>query len=267
LTDLQLIDTLEGYKKIIMIMEKKMKNKGLSLLMASLVGFFGAINAVNTMAIPPQARVNTFPVQPQAFSSNYKEERMDPYYSNTESGMRHKLYWLDAYNPNYCLLIKDFPFDYYIAVLKDHIAVLERKIELKDDKSKNKNMRWGVVFAGLSALSLCGVYGAYCHICRINPNIDLLEAKVVSAIFPGFFSLLTGFEATGCFYKASYHEERLARRLRRDKRILATLEKQKTALDAKKLGNSVDNAINSVGTGITSVVDHVVQAFNAPVGK
>lgn len=248
-------------------MRKKMKSKILSLLMTFLVGGFGAIDAVNTGIVQPQVCVNTFAVQPQVFSQSYKEERVDPYYSSTESGMRHKLYWLDAYNPNYCLLIKDFPFDYYIAVLKDHITVLERKIELKDDKSKNKNMKWGAVFAGLSALSLCGGYGMYCRICRINPSIDPLEAKVIPAIFSGFFSSLTGLIAKDLFYKASHHEERLAKRLKRDKRILATLEKEKAALDAQKLGKSVDNAINSVATGITSVVDHVVQAFNAPAGK
>ena len=162
------------------------------------------------------------------------------YYSQSlpnERNFRKRLYWLDQHNPHYFLLdsFQD-DFDYYIAVLTDHINVLENKIVRQKSKFKSMAMVRGVVYSALSALSGAGAYYSYTTRNNINRWPSSQDA-VSSAVWVGLTGTMFAAIAGTQFYKAYYHAERLSARLERDKRILADLKREKAAKHLKDLAS------------------------------
>lgn len=148
-----------------------------------------------------------------------------------EKNFRRRLYWLDLHNPHYYLLdsFQD-DFDYYIAVLTDHIVVLENKIAAQTSKFKSMGMVRGVGFSALSAL--CGV-GSYCS--YTGTIWRQSQKEVNSTVGLGIMTAMFATVAANQWYKVYRHAERLVERLERDKRILDILKREKAAKHLKDM--------------------------------
>src|SRR5579863_3579340 len=156
----------------------------------------------------------------------------DPYYYNDDLGydhhhyehclpsernLRRQLYWLYLYNPR-ILEIKDFPVDYFIDTLTDHIKVLEHKIAAKQTGLRSGAMVRGTIFAAFAAVWGYAAHEAYkksLHHAEEFGSVVILSA--VSAIL----ATLAGTQ----FDRVYRHAERLVERLERDKTICAVLER------------------------------------------
>lgn len=215
-----------------------MKNRIVVLLLASLVG---VIEANVPCAVAAQPRV----CSSAESNSGINEVRCQASILS-EANMRQKLYLLDASNPRY-YLIKDFPFDYYIAVLKDHIKVLEDKIALNEDGAKSSAARKFGVSAGITAL--CGGMGVY----SFYNTIESLD-KMLIMVSCGGFSVLFGLLTKDYFHKALSYAERLVQRLERDKRILAILQAEKAAQQANNIAQeAAAQVIEAVKTVLNDI--------------
>jgi hypothetical protein len=166
-------------------------------------------------------------------------------------------------------MLDDFrkDFDYHIANLLGHIKVLEDKIVQKKNGLRSSAILRGTLTSVLSVL--CG-YGAYtCNNYRKLAKLDLMEAPFLRAIGSqnmmnaslgfGLMSALLAMVAAQNFDKAYRYAERILERLERDKRILALLEKEKSA---KK--NETDNVSQAAMELINSLIS-VVTNFSQPV--
>jgi hypothetical protein len=194
-----------GYIKLYYNYGEDVKNKVLGLLLIACVGAISANDTQLALSICAGADLSM---------KNEKDGRLV-----SEKEMRGRLYWQDAYNPHYYLL-KDFPFDYYIAILSDHITYLENQISLQKSGFTSNAMLEGVICGSSSVLM-----GYLTYIMHLRALAD--QQHIYSdSIIPLTCS-------TQRFHKASYYAERLIQRLERDKRILATLEKGKASLIAK----------------------------------
>ncbi|HLW73407.1 MAG TPA: hypothetical protein VKR54_05155 [Candidatus Babeliales bacterium] len=143
----------------------------------------------------------------------------------SEKNLRKRLYWLDQHNPHYFLL-DDFQddFNYYIAVLTDHIKVLENKISQQKNGLSSMAMLRGLGFDAFS--TLCG-FGAYYGYKIKKDNAAGLYCGIMSAIF--------GVAAVKNYYKVWRYAERLIARLERDKRILVDLKREKAAKEVREM--------------------------------
>jgi hypothetical protein len=146
-----------------------------------------------------------------------------------EKNFRKRLYWLDQYNPYYFLLdsFQD-DFDYCIAVLTDHIKVLENKIAQQASKFKSMAMLRGIVFSGLSTLCGAGAYQSY----KTKDNYSVWGSSynaIDSVVWLGITTAMFAATAGTQFYKVYCYSERLIARLERDKRILDVLKREKVA--------------------------------------
>jgi hypothetical protein len=162
----------------------------------------------------------------------------------SEKEMRRRLYWQDVYNPHYYLL-KDFPFDYYIAILSDHITYLENQISLQKSGLKSNAMLDGALSATASACMGYVTYAFY-----VIDSQDKVPGYMIPVVTMGGFATFCALVAAQRFHKASCYAERLVQRLDRDKRILATLKKAKTGLIVKKVDDVVDNVVSWVSDKI-----------------
>lgn len=155
----------------------------------------------------------------------------------SEKNLRKRLYWLDKNNPHYFLLdsFQD-DFDYYIAVLTDHIAVLENKVAQQKSKFKSMAMVRGIGFSVFSALLGYGSYRSYAT--RDNAVWFSAHEAVQTSVSLGIMTAIFGTVAGIEFYKAAHYTERLVARLDRDKRILSDLKREKAAKNQKALMNA-----------------------------
>lgn len=149
-----------------------------------------------------------------------------------EKNFRKRLYWLDVHNPHYYLL-DDFQddFDYYIAVLTDHIVVLENKILQQTSKFRSTAMVRGIGYSALSALFGAGSY--YSYITRNDVRWLGSQEAVNSSVGLGLMTAMFTAVAATQFYKVYRHAGRLIERLERDKRILDVLKQAKAAKQLK----------------------------------
>ena len=146
-----------------------------------------------------------------------------------EKNLRKRLYWLDKHNPYYFLLdsFQD-DFDYYIAVLTDHIKVLENKIAQQASKFKSTAMVRGMALSGISTLCGAGAYQSYKtkdNYFVWGPSYRAIDSVVWLGIATAMFAATAGTQ----FYKVYRYAERLMARLERDKRILDVLKREKAA--------------------------------------
>lgn len=189
-----------------------------------------------------------------------------------EKNFRKRIYWLAEHNP-YFYKLDDFQkdFDYYIAVLDNHIKTLESKIALKKNGLTSSAMRKATVASMLSALSgyaTCYflllrneiMQGAYHDAMRRglqqSKTADLMLTSVMFGLVSACFAALAGNQ----FYKASRYGERLLERLERDKNLLVVLEQEKIEFDSKKSNNdfvvnaAVSNIVNAIVVGLNNVL-------------
>lgn len=157
--------------------------------------------------------------------------------SPSAKNFRERLYWLDKYNPRYYLL-EDFQkdLDYSIAILADHIQVLEDKIIQQKSKLKSMTMVRAAIFSVLSIFSAQISFLAYKF--RKDKELCLSSNEAIAgSVFYGALTALFTTAAVIQFKRIFYYAERLRERLERDKRILNILKKEKAAKSFKGGGN------------------------------
>lgn len=173
-----------------------------------------------------------------SFAQNgaYLYAKNEGYYQSlpNEKNLRKRLYWLDQHNPYYFLL-DDFQddFNYYIAVLTDHIKVLENKILQQKSGLSSMGMLRGVGFSALS--TLCGSGAYYSYKTRNEVAWQGSQGAITTGVYCGIMSAVFAVAAVTKFYKVSQYVERLIARLERDKRILADLKREKAAKELKEM--------------------------------
>ncbi len=200
-----------------------MKNAFLAVVLTSFVGTAAAHNHTGYL---------TFNFDSGCANSYYN----DPYYSNEYSGydhhhyqhclpsarnLRRQLYWLYLYNPR-ILEVQNFPVDYFIDLLNDHIRVLEHKIAVKTTGLKSGAMLRGTLLAAFTAVwGMCthDTYKKY-----LKGSEPFAPVVMLSAV-TGLLATLAGTQ----FDRVYRHAERLIERLERDHKIRAFLEQIKAA--------------------------------------
>lgn len=219
-----------------------MKIKLFSLLLF-LTGFIQANFNNDTLLLSQNAaNFHAMNMAQMAATNAAQQYAIDEYYQQllpSEKNFRRRLYWLDKNNPRYCLL-DGFQenIDYYIAVLTDHIKVLEDKIAQKRNGLISRSMLRATAFSALSIL--CGVGAYYIHKTRPTSTknkqmLDLFEG--LALIHLGIPIALFSAAAIGQFKRVLNYTERLMERLARDKRILDVLKREKAAKVLKSSAN------------------------------
>lgn len=191
-----------------------MNNKLLAVLLIGSVGFAVAHCHAGYTSLNFNPCYISNDDDPSSYSSEY-------YGLPTEKQSRRQLYWLYAYNPR-TLELANFPIDYFIANLTDHIKSLESKIvEQRTGLTSNAMLR-GVILSIFSAL--CGriTYDSYKK--GLNNSEAVGECIMLSAV-SAFLATIAGTQ----FDRVRRYTERLVGRLERDKNIRDVLEQIKTA--------------------------------------
>lgn len=157
----------------------------------------------------------------------------DPYYFNDHSGseyhhygqclpsekyLRRQLYWLYNYNPR-SLELHDFPVDYFINTLTDHIKVLENKIAQKNSGLRSNAMLRGTLFSAFSAVWGYVAYESYLKSLKAGSQ-DTIGGVVILSSVTALLAALGGQQ----FDRVYRYAERLLERLDRDKEIRGALE-------------------------------------------
>jgi hypothetical protein len=226
-----------------------MKNRFLSVLLIVLSG--AIVNAKNNSG--DQAIVALAQTGTQLYLAKQEHEGHLP----TEKNYRKELYWLTKNNPLFYKLDRfEKNLSYYIAVLTDHIKVLEGKIILKENGLNSSGMRSGAVVSVLSLLSASASASFFNYskmmsdpICSQECMTAAISLGIVSAAFAGI--------AGAQFYKVSRYAQRLIERLERDKKILKDLEQEKAELDIKKANETaekVNNGLNALVEAFTTAI-------------
>lgn len=170
-----------------------------------------------------------------------QEIRQEYYLS--ERAARHELYYNDIHNPHHYKL-KDFNFDYSIAIIQDHIKVLENKVLEGKTYLDSRGLRIGSVIACFSAFM-----GYNSYKCHTRGDEGFLGLGIMAGVL-----------ATGAgiqFYKVSRYAERLIERLQRDRRILAKLYEEKAISEKSKLDYVNQAAVNAVA-GVVAAIANVI---------
>jgi hypothetical protein len=139
----------------------------------------------------------------------------------SERYWRRQLYWLYNHNPR-SLEIKDFPLDYFISTLTDHIKVLEHKIVQKRSGLRSNAMFKGTFFSAISALWGYVAYDAYKQSLKKGSQDSIAGVIMLSSV-AAILAALAGTQ----FDRAYRYVERLFERLERDREIRAVLERIK----------------------------------------
>ena len=223
-----------------------MKNRFLIVVLASL---FGAINAHDSAE---QLTVALAQTGAELYLAHQAHEKS----LASAKNYRKRLYWLFENNPLFYKLDgfqKDL--DYYIALLTDHITILERKIILKENGLRSSGMRSGALGSAISIA--CGAASYICFAQSKKLSIDAGQGFMIGAVNFGLVSALFAAVGGNQFYKISRYQERLIERLERDKKILAVLQKEKSELNAKKASDTaekVNNGLNAIVAAVTTAI-------------
>lgn len=218
-----------------------MKNKILALLLAVSMG---ALKAQNDDAA--QLAVALAKVGVEGYIANQEYQASLP----SEKNYRRQLYWLLKNDP---LFYKrgDFKkdFEYSVAIIKNHIEVLQNKIASNQNGLKSNGMYAGIATSALSTLSGVAVYyflnerkaiqaGGESLLATKRKSEETLDMMMFSVSF-GLVSVATAALAAQKFYKVYRYQARLIERLERDKQLLVILEEEKAGLDKDKKENDV----------------------------
>lgn len=147
-------------------------------------------------------------------------------YLPSERYLRRQLYWLYRHNPR-SLELKNFPVDYFIRLLTDHIKVLENKIAQKKNGLRGNAMIRGTICTAFSLLWGYAAYSSYGKRLSDSSQDTIGEVMILSTV-SAFLALLAGTQ----FDRVYRYAERLLERLDRDKQIRAALETIKFSLDS-----------------------------------
>jgi len=198
-----------------------MKSKILIILLST---FFSVVKADNisshVIVVTTQCGTN---VQLQ------EEEQREKVFFRSEKYFRRGLYWMEKYNPLFFKLHKvRKDIDYYIAILTEHIKLLENKIMLRQNGLHSNAMFVGILISLFSTLLACTSYKTF----QDSRGLDLDKSQegMIGAVILGVTSTVFALVAGNEFYKVYRYAERLIGRLERDTRILAILEREKAAL-------------------------------------
>jgi hypothetical protein len=199
-----------------------MKNKVLAIVLTSFMG---------TAAAHFHTGYITFDTNPY-YSAPYHHSSYDyndPDYGHhhceqclpSERNLRTQLYWLYEYNPR-ALEIQNFPVDYFIDTLTDHIKVLEHKIA-----ANKSGLRSGAMLRGTILAAFTAAWGHVTHDTYKN-FVKGSEPFGAVAMLGAVTAVLATIAGTQ-FDRVYRHAERMVERLERDKKILAVLEQIKAS--------------------------------------
>lgn len=224
-----------------------MKNKFLALLLTSMVVSVSAHYHSSHLAVSFDQDV----YQCYGDQNHYCSDRFLP----SERCLRRQLYWLYRYNPH-CLELVNFPIDYFITVLAEHIKTLEIKIVEKESGLYSNAMLRGTA---LSSFATLWGYCAYDSYIKRASSADP-QGAVISTVILGAATTLLAAIAGSQFHKVYRHDERLVGRLERDKQILAALEKIKASRDGS-VGTVAASSLNMVNS-VIGVLNSLVQPLS-----
>ncbi len=141
----------------------------------------------------------------------------------SERYLRRQLYWLYRCNPR-ILELAQFPVDYFMKSLTDHIKVLENKIVQKRSGLRSNAMMRGSLFSLFSALWGYVAHDVYTKSIKKGNSQEIAAVFMLGAV-SAFLATIAGTQ----FDRAYRYAERLLERLERDKRIFASLKEIKAA--------------------------------------
>ncbi len=176
----------------------------------------------------------------------------------SEVNYRKKLYWLFENNPHFYKMDRfQKNLDYYIAILTDHIKVLEGKIALKRTGFHTANMGQGILAQTLSIVSGYASYSCFNHSKALSNDL-LRQESMYAAVGWGVASAMLAVVAGNRFYKVSRYQERLGKRLERDKKVLAVLQQVKADQESKQ-NSAIKEKVGSVIQSLVTAVKGLVQ--------
>jgi len=176
----------------------------------------------------------------------------------TEKNARYWLYQNDLYNPYYFKL-ETLPFDYFIAVLTDHIKKLEEKIAQGHTWQNSSSQYSTYLTSGLCGLMMLGVYKSY----TLSFNKEY-EGYIALAMQLGFMGTFCAVISAQKIYKLYRYKERLVERLNRDQRILSVLQNEKGEREAKANNAAAATAVN-VATNIVTAIGQAIGTAVKPM--
>jgi hypothetical protein len=217
-----------------------MKRKILVLLLTLFIGSVSAQGYGDQFVI--NVGHNGMPYQNDAYCQHgvqyygesdyhYHDHYHEHHFLPSERYLRRQLYWLYKHNPH-CLELANFPIDYFMTILAEHIKILEYKISEKRSGLASHAMFRGLVISGFSSLWGYVAYDCY----RKRASSQDPQGAVVATAIIGVISALFGAIAGTEFDRVYRYNERLVMRLERDKRIITALER------VKATSNSNNNA-------------------------
>ena len=159
---------------------------------------------------------NSYSYYNDDYGCHYYEQRLP-----SEKQLRRQLYWLYRYNPR-SLELKNFPVDYFLSTLTDHIRVLEHKILQKRTGLRSASMLRGTILSLFSALLGYLTHDAYKKSLSSSSQ-DTIGGVVILGATSALLAAIAGTQ----FDRVYCYVERLRDRLERDKQIRATLERIK----------------------------------------
>lgn len=177
----------------------------------------------------------------------------------SESDVRETIYWLEKNNPSFYKkesFQKDL--DYYIAIFTNDIKYVEEKIAqnkalegvslFKKDNVAGRSFRVGLVASGVSAALLI----SSCVALKSIPD------GAFFALLGAMFSTVPAIVAADNFDTAFHYEERLVKRLERNKRILTLFEAEKAARQVAHLNSIItEEAAAKILEAVKTVVEGV----------
>jgi len=194
-----------------------MKNQLLALVLTSFVGTIAAdCNQGHIMINFDPYYVTSYYGDSYYYTDHYGYEHHHYQCLPSERNLRRQLYWLYAYNPR-ALELPNFPVDYFINSLTDHIRVLEHKI-----LAKKSGLRSGAMLRGTILAAFASVWGYLTHDTykKVLKDGEPFGAVVMLGAVTALLAGMAGKE----FDRVYRHAERMVERLERDIKIRAVLE-------------------------------------------
>lgn len=218
----------------------------------------------NTLGGYQAVQYHNAPTYNQLYVIDQTEEKS----RKSEKSYRADLYWQARNNPLFYKLDefhKDL--DYYIAVLTEHIIVLEGKKLLRKNRLKSRAMLLGVIFSGMFCISGRGLYSC-CERFRFKRSQILSPDFIIPVALPlGGLSILLAVASVKFFCKAYYCAERVVERLERDKKMLAILQQERATLENKKMNNASEVALAGLVDKLCQTVERALLPCSMGGGK
>jgi hypothetical protein len=129
--------------------------------------------------------------------------------SSDHKALKH-LYLLDKKATLKTEEIDGVSLDYYLCTAYDHIHVLKHKIDIKKSGWSSTSFMFGTFLATIGTISAG---------CLLIINELRIQDKLMLGLLSSYLPL-----SSPLFYKAAHYQQRLAKRLRRNKRIFRLLQ-------------------------------------------